>query len=491
MVQVVPESFKPEPFPDVTKIDDAALFDLLVGPSQQQNLHAQFELKRRGTSAARTAKLNTLAGDKAVPLAGRVAAIFTLKQLNGAKAQNDLLKLAANADVTEFALRALTDRKGELKDLKKDIFVSALDSKNPRLRAQALISLGRLGDASAAAAILRLAAAPKLDKAPAHNEPNPAGVLPHLATRTLVALKPVDTLLGALDGTHGATALSVLKYVHDDKVVTTLNARAAKNPDPATLATLVRLYHREGGYPEGWWGTRPDTSGPYFAREKWSGSPAIEAGLKTALANAPKPTVDGVKAQLARHKVSIAGLPTGVAAASTGTANAPIQIAKPTGNPKNWIANLGPEKSIARALKAKGNPERGKKLFTSQACIACHSTAEGQAPKGPHLVDIGKRYQPTELLQSILNPSAVIAQGFDTYAFTTKDNRTHVGFVTKESANTISIRTLVGVATDLPVKQIKKRQKLHVSSMPPGLAAGLTPEQLADLLTYLQSLKTN
>ena len=29
-----------------------------------------------------------------------------------------------------------------------------------------------------------------------------------------------------------------------------------------------------------------------------------------------------------------------------------------------------------------------------------------------------------------------------------------------------------------------------VSSMPPGLAAALTPNQLADLLAYLQSLKT-
>ena len=66
VVQVVPEDFKPEPFPDVTKIDDAALFDLLIGPSQQQNLHAQFELLRRGYNAARTAKLNSLAADKAV-----------------------------------------------------------------------------------------------------------------------------------------------------------------------------------------------------------------------------------------------------------------------------------------------------------------------------------------------------------------------------------------------------------------------------------------
>ena len=490
IVQLIPKGFEPKPFPDVTKLSEDDLFELLVGPSQQQNLHAQFEFLRRGSSAQRTAKLMELAQDKGTPLAGRVAAIFTLKQLNGNKAQDDLLKLAANNEVAEFALRALTDRKGELKGLKKDVFVSALDSKNPRLRAQALVSLGRLGDRSAAAAILSHAAAPKLEKQPAHNEANPTTVLPHLASRALVALKPIDTLLGALDGTHGTTALSVLKYMHDDKVVAALSARAAKNPDPATLSTLVRLYHREGEYTQGWWGTRPDTSGPYFAREKWSGSDKIEAGLKTALAKASKSTVAAVKAQLASHKVNISGLPAGTEVAGSNPDNTPINVPTPKGDPKNWTATLGEKKSITRALKAKGNVARGKVLFTSQACVACHTTADGQTPKGPHLVDIGKRYKPTEILQSILNPNAVVAQGFDTYAFTTKNKETHVGYVTLESANSISMRTAVGVAVEIPVKQIVKREKIAYSSMPQGLAAGLNPEQLADLLAYLQSLKT-
>ena len=308
VVQLVPEDFKPEPFPDVTKIDDAALFDLLIGPSQQQNLHAQFELLRRGSNAARTAKLNALAANKAVPLAGRVAAIFTLKQLNGAKAHVDLLKLVDDPVMTEFALRALTDRSGELENLKKDVFVSALESKNDRVRAQALISLGRLGDASAAATMLPYASFPKLEKTPAQNEPNPAGVIPHIATRALVTLKPINTLISALDGTNRDTALSVLKYIHDDKVVTALNDRATKNPDTATLATLARLYYRESSYSEGWWGTRPDTTGPYYAREKWGSTEKIATALKIGLANASTNTVEVIKKQLMQQKVHIDGL---------------------------------------------------------------------------------------------------------------------------------------------------------------------------------------
>ena len=486
VVQLTPKNHKPEPFPDVTQLGDRELHALLTGPSQVQNLHAQLEILRRGRSEHRTKALVKLASDSGIPLAGRVAAIFTLKQLDGNAATANLLKLSERPDITEFALRALTDRSSQLNGVASAPFVKALKSSNLRVRAQALVSLGRLGDASAARAILPHAAAPRLAKQPKQNEPNPAAVIPHLATRALVALKPVDTLLAALDTDHRATALSVLKYIHDDKVVDTLVSRAKAKPDPATFATLVRLYHREGDYTQGWWGTRPDTSGPYFDRAKWSGSDRIESGLKAALGQAPSETVDLVKAILNRHKVKIDGLPTGRAVAKA--ANDPIRIPQPTGDPKTWIATLGEKVATERAIKAKGNAKRGEKLFTSQACVACHTTRDGQTPKGPHLADIGKRYKTRELIQSILNPNAIVAQGFDTYSFTLKDNSVHLGFVTLESADTISIRNAAGVAAELPAKQITKREKIPASSMPPGLVAGLTPEQLADLLAYLDSI---
>jgi len=174
----------------------------------------------------------------------------------------------------------------------------------------------------------------------------------------------------------------------------------------------------------------------------------------------------------------------------TGEAGATIQPPEPEPAKPGTVSTLGEDVATVRALKAKGNANRGKVLFTTQACIACHTTDDGQTPKGPHLVNIGKRYKQHEILQAILNPSAVITQGFDTYSFVMKDNKLHVGFVTMETADTISIRTAVGVALNLSAREIKTRDKLAISSMPPGLVANLTPKQLADLLAYLQSLKS-
>jgi putative heme-binding domain-containing protein len=141
-----------------------------------------------------------------------------------------------------------------------------------------------------------------------------------------------------------------------------------------------------------------------------------------------------------------------------------------------------------RALEAKGDAERGKSLFTAVSCRACHTDADGQTPKGPHLVDIGKRYTPAELVESILKPSAKIAQGYESYGFAMTDGRAFTGFVVGEGPSAVQIREPSGALRELKLLDIEKRRRQEPSAMPEGIAASLTPEQLADLVAYLRSL---
>ena len=55
----------------------------------------------------------------------------------------------------------------------------------------------------------------------------------------------------------------------------------------------------------------------------------------------------------------------------------------------------------------------------------------------------------------------------------------------------IQIRQTNGVALALPKDEIEERARQETSMMPVGLANNLTPEQLADLLAYLESLQPN
>jgi putative heme-binding domain-containing protein len=317
-------------------------------------------------------------------------------------------------------------------------------------------------------------------------------VIPHLAVQALVAVGGVEACLKALDGPYRDGAQWALKSMHQPAAVEGLVKRLSTQRDEtqrrATLTTLVRLYHREADYQGDWWGTRPDTSGPYYARAKWEMSEPIAKVLRIVMTDADPETAKFLKDQLARHRVSIKGLSGPVKVAS---AEATEAIVLPKADPKNLqqIGNQPPDQVLAQALKLTGKVENGQKLFVSQSCVKCHTTANGQRPKGPHLVDIGKRYKPQELLESVLKPSAKIAQGFDTYGFVTTSGKIVSGFVTSESAENVEVRQATGVPLVLVKTDIEERVKQMKSMMPDGLISNLTPAQLADLLAYLQSLK--
>lgn len=106
----------------------------------------------------------------------------------------------------------------------------------------------------------------------------------------------------------------------------------------------------------------------------------------------------------------------------------------------------------------------------------------------PHPVDIGKRYKRAELIESILNPSRKIAQGFDTWAFAMGDGKVYTGFVALESAETVTLRDATGISRELHQQNIEDRVKQEISMMPIRIVGNLSPEQLADLIAYLESL---
>ena len=69
------------------------------------------------------------------------------------------------------------------------------------------------------------------------------------------------------------------------------------------------------------------------------------------------------------------------------------------------------------------------------------------------------------------------------------DGRILQGFVASERADVTVIREADGRQRELRKVDVEERLMQPVSAMPEGLASNLTPEQLADLIAYLQSLQ--
>jgi putative heme-binding domain-containing protein len=153
------------------------------------------------------------------------------------------------------------------------------------------------------------------------------------------------------------------------------------------------------------------------------------------------------------------------------------------------IAALKFEDVLDEAIKQPGDAARGAQLFARQGCVSCHTVSQNEALKGPLLAGIAARYSRKELTESILKPSAKIAQGFETQFFVLDSGKLIDGFVVRESGDEIEVRGANGQTTIVAKSSIDERGKRETSVMPTGLVDPLSPQDLASLLAYLESLK--
>src|SRR6185437_4812379 len=153
------------------------------------------------------------------------------------------------------------------------------------------------------------------------------------------------------------------------------------------------------------------------------------------------------------------------------------------------IATLGIERVVAGVQAEKGDPDLGALLFQKQGCLSCHTISKTEPLKGPYLGDIANRYSRAELTESILKPSARIAQGFETQKFATTSGLVVEGFVVRESGDEVELRSASGATNVIARSDIDERGTGDSSVMPAGLADPLTVSELAAILAYLESLR--
>jgi putative heme-binding domain-containing protein len=128
-------------------------------------------------------------------------------------------------------------------------------------------------------------------------------------------------------------------------------------------------------------------------------------------------------------------------------------------------------------------------MFLKAGCIACHTVTPDEPPKGPLLSAVAKIYDRAALTESILKPSAKIAQGFETTFFKTKKGEQIEGFVTREGGDSVDVRNIASQTLTIEKADIAERGTRPQSMMPEGLLNAFTTADLANLLAWLESLK--
>src|SRR5258706_1492875 len=297
VVRVTPKDHKPATFPDLKKLPEDQLPALAAAPGAVTRQYAQRQILTRGAQnpAAFQGALEKLASSREA-LQVRVAAIYTLKQLLHEKSNDALIALTKQDDLRELALRALADVKND-PTVPVGPFVEALADSNPRVRLMAAYGIGRLGKSDAAPQLLPLT----VDADP---------LVAHVAINAIVTLKASAPALKAVDPTTPKLvygALRVLHELHYSQCVEGLVAKLKTTQDPALRGqiykALCRLNYREADWTGDWWGTRPDTSGPYYKTADWEGTAKVQATLKEALASEKPDVVKELVVNMVKNKI--------------------------------------------------------------------------------------------------------------------------------------------------------------------------------------------
>lgn len=495
IVRVVPKNWKYVPFPDLKTATVKELGKLLKSGSAVARLHAQQELINRPKEEAANIAWE-IATTENLALEVRVAGIFTYSQISGKAGIENLVELSEEPAVREFALRALSDRKGWTEQVPSEPFIEGLQDPLDRVQLAAIVGLGRLGRKAAAKELLKIKVPttlkrPEKDSIGPHATLNPDILPVHLAVKSLVSLKAVDAVIDALGTENSRLALWALRYMHYPKAIDGLidAYENAENDELKTeiLHTVSRLYKKEAPYDGSWWwGTRPDTKGPYYKGIVWESSAQIEEFLKEEWKNGEIGNKEFFNTLNDRYGLEIAEFEK--KEVEKGEEEINIDLDKITSE-KGQVGKASIEDVLLAMQEIEGSPEKGQEIFDRQGCIACHSIAPDQVMKGPYMGQIGSIMNREQIAESILKPNASISQGFATYLITTNDGKAYSGFITKSSAEETDIRDITGKKVTVATPDIVDRKRLETSMMPAGLVNSLSYEEFASLLSYLSQQK--
>ncbi len=148
--------------------------------------------------------------------------------------------------------------------------------------------------------------------------------------------------------------------------------------------------------------------------------------------------------------------------------------------------------SLGLAAKAKGDAVRGAILFSQKKlnCSGCHQPLAADL-LGPDLSQLGPDVQAEHFVESILQPSKVIKQGFESVKVLTADGRLLVGRIVRQHPDEVLLRDTSAASRliRLPRSEIEQISPNNVSTMPADLADQLADrQQFLDLVKYLMDI---
>jgi putative membrane-bound dehydrogenase-like protein len=140
-----------------------------------------------------------------------------------------------------------------------------------------------------------------------------------------------------------------------------------------------------------------------------------------------------------------------------------------------------------RRLEGPADAAAGRRIFFHPKlanCYRCHK-AEGRGQEvGPDLSTVGRNPR-RHIVESILQPSALVAPYYQTWQVETKDGKVRTGLLTRTYLDDYTYLDAKGDFFRVKTGDVVETLPVPQSIMPDGLADLLTDQELRDLMAYL------
>jgi putative heme-binding domain-containing protein len=153
------------------------------------------------------------------------------------------------------------------------------------------------------------------------------------------------------------------------------------------------------------------------------------------------------------------------------------------------VAYLRSVAAAGRGDLPAGDAARGRALFLGKGtCATCHRVDGAGSRLGPDLSGIGRRRRVVELEQSLVEPDAEVEASNRFYQAVTRDGATVTGRLLNLDTFTVQLLDSTERLRSLDKTSLSVHGFVETSPMP-SYRDRLSPQELADVVSYLVSLK--
>ena len=131
---------------------------------------------------------------------------------------------------------------------------------------------------------------------------------------------------------------------------------------------------------------------------------------------------------------------------------------------------------------------KGELVFEKN-CVLCHQVGDKGVNFGPNLSDVGLRLRREQILQSILDPNAMVDKKYLGVLLQTRKGQFLTGFIEAEVNGKVMLRQQGGKLNPVPAASIALKIPQKKTFMPLGLEKAMTTDEFLGLVEYLVGRK--